>query len=72
MRLFAVGDRVSQSHYGDGTVTSSNEYHTTIDFDTHGPRTFATPLAKLAPSTSVAPVKVRATRRKKAVAAPLA
>jgi hypothetical protein len=28
---------------GDGTVNSVNEYHTVIDFDAHGVRTFASP-----------------------------
>ena len=42
VRLFSIGDRVSQPQYGAGTVAAANEYHTTIDFDEHGPRTFAT------------------------------
>ena len=66
MRVFAIGDRVSQSTYGAGTVAAANEYHTTIDFDDHGPRTFATPMVKLERSATTAPVKVKATRRKAA------
>ena len=66
MRVFAIGDRVSQPTYGAGTVAAANEYHTTIDFDDHGPRTFATPLVKLERSATTAPVKVKATRRKAA------
>ena len=66
MRVFAIGDRVSQPTYGAGTVAAANEYHTTIDFDDHGTRTFATPLVKLERSATTAPVKVKATRRKAA------
>jgi hypothetical protein len=64
VRLFAVGDRVSQPQYGPGTVAVCNEYHTTIDFDEHGPRTFATAIVKLERSTTLAPPKAKATRRK--------
>lgn len=66
MRLFSIGDRVSQPQYGAGTVAASNEYHTTIDFDDHGPRTFATPIVKLERSATVAPPRAKATRRKAA------
>ena len=66
MRVFSIGDRVSQPTYGAGTVAAANEYHTTIDFDEHGPRTFATALVKLERSATPAPVKAKATRRKAA------
>jgi hypothetical protein len=66
VRVFAIGDRVSQPTYGAGTVAAANEYHTTIDFDEHGPRTFATPLVKLERSTTVAPARPKTTRRKAA------
>lgn len=65
MRLFSTGDRVSQPQYGAGTVAACNEYHTTIDFDEHGPRTFATAIVKLERSTTVAPPRPK-TRRKAA------
>jgi hypothetical protein len=68
MPLYAAGDRVTQPQYGDGTVTSANEYHTVVDFDAHGPRTFATPRVQLAPTTSVAPPKPAKTRRRAAKA----
>jgi hypothetical protein len=42
MKFFVPGDRVSQAQYGHGTVTRADEYHTSIDFDDHGPRTFST------------------------------
>lgn len=64
MRLFAVGDRVSQPQYGAGTIAAADEYHTTIDFDDHGVRTFATPMVKLERSTTIAPVRPKSTRRK--------
>ncbi|MEW6322666.1 MAG: hypothetical protein AB1635_16460 [Acidobacteriota bacterium] len=66
MARFAVGDRVSQPQYGHGTITAVNEYHTVIDFDEHGVRTFATPMVRLERSTTAAPErkpKVRSSRR---------
>ena len=59
-----TGDRVVHSQYGDGTVQSSNEYHTVIDFDAHGKRTFVSPRVVLAESSVPAPVKP--TRKKAA------
>jgi hypothetical protein len=64
MRLYSIGARVSQVTYGDGTVTSADEYHTRIEFDDHGPRTFSTVQVSLTPSTSLAPVKVAKTRKR--------
>jgi len=58
------GNRVYQAQYGHGTVTAVNEYHTVVDFDAHGTRTFATPLVQLEPSSTPAPEKPAATRRK--------
>ena len=55
MRLFSIGDRVSQPQYGPGTVAAVNEFHTTIDFDEKGLRTFATSIVKLERSSTVAP-----------------
>jgi hypothetical protein len=54
---------VSQPQYGDGTVTAANEYHTVIDFDAHGSRTFATPLVHLERSSTAAPLKTVTARR---------
>lgn len=64
MRVFAIGDRVSQPQYGTGTVAATNEYHTTIDFDDHGLRTFATAMVKLERSATTAPVRPKSVRRK--------
>lgn len=67
MPAYSGGDRVAHSLYGDGTVTSVNEYHTRITFDAHGPRTFASSQVVLVPSSTVAPPTPVRTRRKKAV-----
>src|SRR5918996_2711359 len=66
VRVYAIGDRVSQPTYGAGTVAAANEYHTTIDFDEHGPRTFATPMVKLERSATTAPPRPKTARRKAA------
>jgi hypothetical protein len=70
--FYSIGDRVSQAQYGHGTVSAVNEYHTRIDFDDHGLRTFMTSRVSLAPSDTLAPVKVKPSRKKrvKQVASP--
>jgi hypothetical protein len=70
VRRYTIGDRVSQLTYGAGTITAANEYHTVIDFDDHGSRTFSTPLVQLEPSNTAAPVKPAKTRRKNAARLP--
>jgi hypothetical protein len=65
MKHFAIGARVSQPTYGTGTITLSNEYHTIIDFDEHGSRTFSTPLVQLEPTTTLAPERPKRAPRKK-------
>jgi hypothetical protein len=57
MPRYTTGDRVTQAQYGDGTVQSVDEYHTRIDFDAHGVRTFASARVVLAPSATAAPEK---------------
>jgi hypothetical protein len=57
MLKYAPGDRVTHTQYGDGTLHSVNEYHTVIDFDAHGVRTFSSPRVVLAPSSTPAPPK---------------
>lgn len=71
MPFFTPGDRVSQAQYGHGTVTKVDEYHTSIDFDDHGPRTFSTSRSHLERSTTAAPVKPpkRTKRAPKTIAA---
>ena len=66
MQIHSIGNRVSQTQYGTGTVTFANEYHTRVDFDLHGPRTFVTSRALLTPSDTVAPPKPVKARRKRA------
>jgi hypothetical protein len=64
---YAPGDRVTHGQYGDGTLVSTNEFHTIIDFDSHGRRTFSSPLVVLAASSTPAPEKpVRSRSRSKA------
>ena len=62
--FYSVGARVSQAQYGHGTVSAVNEYHTRIDFDEHGLRTFMTARVSLEPSSIPAPVRVKKTRKK--------
>ena len=61
--MFVKGDRVTQPQYGTGTITDTNERHTVIDFDEHGPRTFSTTLVKLERSTVPPPVRAPRARR---------
>lgn len=66
MVRYTPGDRVLHGQYGDGTVSSVNEYHTVIDFDAHGVRTFSSPRVVLAASLTPPPVKpAKAVRRVK-------
>ena len=62
---FAMGARVAQPTYGAGTITLCNEFHTIIDFDDHGSKTFSTPLVQLEPSATLAPERPKRTQRKK-------
>ena len=64
MKAYSIGTRVSQTQYGAGTITSVNEYHTVIDFDEHGSRTFATNMVQLGPCDSPAPIREVRKRRK--------
>jgi hypothetical protein len=57
------GDRVTHAQYGHGTVTSINEYHTVIEFDAHGKRTFVSPRVVL--TDSVVPPPPKAVRARK-------
>ncbi|MFB3855076.1 MAG: hypothetical protein ACE148_14805 [Vicinamibacterales bacterium] len=67
MAGFARGDRVAHEHYGPGTLTDINEYHTVIDFDDHGVRKFSTSMVVLQHTLLPAPERrkpVRARRLK--------
>ena len=72
MKLHPIGARVAQMSYGAGTVTLVNEYHTIIDFDEHGLRTFVTRMVQLEPSNTVAPARPKRARRKSAPRVPKA
>ena len=69
-KQYAVGDRVTQAQLGDGTITAADIYHTRIDFDACGVRTFVTDRVVLTPATTPAPPKRTAARRKRAAAVP--
>ena len=69
-KQYAVGDRVTQAQLGDGTITAADIYHTRIDFDACGVRTFVTDRDVLTPGTTPAPPKRTAARRKRAAAVP--
>ncbi len=71
-KLYAVGDRVTQAQLGDGTITAADMYHTRIDFDACGVRTFVTDRVVLTPASTPAPPKRAATRRRRTPAAPAA
>jgi hypothetical protein len=63
---FNPGDRVTHFQYGDGTLVSANEYHTVIEFDANGVRTFSSPRVVLTASSTPAPPKpARRTRSTK-------
>jgi hypothetical protein len=66
MRLFSKGDRVTQPNYGPGTVTEANAYHTVIEFDGHGVRTFVTDRVVLEPTDEPAPARAKGARAKRA------
>lgn len=63
---YTPGDRVTHTQYGDGTLVSTNEYHTIIDFDAHGLRTFSSPRVVLSTASTAPPPKpVRRARAKR-------
>jgi hypothetical protein len=70
MNQHGIGARVNHVSYGDGTVRNVNEYHTAIEFDSVGLRTFATPKVVLQSSTTPEPIKAPAKRGRAKKAAP--
>ena len=72
MKLYSIGARVAQMSYGVGTVTMANEYHTVIDFDEHGVRTFVTRMVQLEQSNTQPPERPKRARRKSAPRLPKA
>lgn len=65
MKPFAKDSRVTQPNYGAGTVMSSDERYTVIEFDLHGRRRFVTEMVTLAKTDEPAPAKPAKARRKK-------
>ncbi len=63
MRIFSKGNRVSQPQYGPGTIASTDEQYTVIEFDNHGRKTFVTHMVTLEASSEPAPAKAGAKRR---------
>ena len=68
MRLFANGKRVTQPSYGAGTIVSTDERYTVIEFDDHGRRTFVTSMVSLEPTSTPAPERAGAAGRRRASA----
>jgi hypothetical protein len=68
MRLFTKGNRVTQPQYGPGTITSTDEHHTVIEFDQHGRRTFITTMVTLDATSEPAPVRSGREGRRRAAA----
>ena len=68
MSQYVAGDRVRHDQYGDGTVSRADEYHTVIEFDVHGRRVFSSPRVVLSASSTVAPPKPAAKRKRAAPA----
>ena len=66
MKLFAKGSRVMQSQYGSGTVTTSDERYTVIEFDNNGKKTFVTDMVTLGPTDEPAPNRPEKAKRSKA------
>jgi hypothetical protein len=66
VKLFAKGNRVSHADYGNGTITSSEEKYTIIEFDNHGRKVFLTDMVQLAKSDEPAPDKPAKAKRKAA------
>jgi hypothetical protein len=70
MRLFTNGNRVTQAQYGPGTIVSTDERYTVIEFDEHGQRKFVTTMVTLEATNAPAPAKAETkSRRRKSTAA---
>ncbi len=69
MKLFAKGNRVTQPDYGSGTITSTDERYTVIEFDNHGRRVFVTDMVTLGKSDEPAPDRPAKRTRKSPKAA---
>lgn len=70
MRLFSKGDRVIQPQYGSGTIVSTDEQYTVVEFDNHGQRRFITTMVTLEATKEPAPARAATKRRKPAAKKP--
>ena len=66
MKGFGAGHRVTHADYGPGTVTSSDERYTVIEFDDHGRRMFITDMVTLSKTDQPAPERAAKGKRRKA------
>ena len=57
MLKYTPGDRVAHAQYRRRHHQRHERYHTVIDFDAHGVRTFSSPRVVLSTSSTPAPVK---------------
>lgn len=64
MAGYSAGDRVAHLQYGDGTITRVDQYHTVIEFDAHGTRTFSSPMVVLTAASTSAPDKPKGGRKR--------
>jgi hypothetical protein len=68
VKLFTKGNRVTQANYGAGTITSSDERYTVIEFDNHGRRVFITDMVTLGQTDEPAPSKKKGAGKRKKTA----
>ena len=69
MKLYGKGNRVTQPTYGAGTVTSSDDKYTVIEFDQHGRKVFLTDMVTLGKTDEPAPNRPTKEKKKKKAAA---
>ena len=72
MEVLQEGQYIKHEQYGMGVVTESDADRTTIDFKGHGKKKFVTSLMVAELIGDPPPKPPRASRRKKALAAPAA
>lgn len=72
MKSLKESQYLKHAQYGFGVVSESNADRTTIDFENHGKKKFVTSMMVVELVAGEAPKPRRATRRKKAVEAPVA
>ena len=68
MKALREGQYVKHFQYGFGWVTESDDEHTSIDFNDHGPKKFVTGLMVVELAGDAPPRPARTKRRKKLAA----